>query len=97
MINAGIYGEEFLGRTLEVIKSTNASLMDIRGVIVMETKNTFRVEHLGKHVTIPKSSCTFRINFDEGIATLNGKLICMRPENRLKELNRIKKSIKRME
>lgn len=97
MMDTGIYGQEFLGRTLEVVESTNASLKTIRGAILKETKNTFHVKTQQKEVVVPKSQCTFRIHYGQGTFTLMGKLICMRPENRLKELNKIKKIIKRME
>ncbi len=97
MINSNIYGQEFLGRNIQITASTNKSLENVSGTIVKETKNTFCVETATKKITVPKSPCTFSIQMERGEFTLYGKFICIRPENRLKELNKIKKSLKRME
>ena len=77
------HAEEYIGKTLEVIESSNTSLMGLQGKIIDETKYTFLIEtnqteKMEKRVM--KKGNTFHINGKE----VQGSLITKRPEERLK-------------
>ncbi|MHB1439561.1 MAG: ribonuclease P component 1 family protein [Cuniculiplasma sp.] len=91
-----IYGEEFLGRIMKVTSSTNSNLSGVEGVVVKETKNTFSLLDRYQVKVIPKNICQFSLEVDNKIYQLDGKVMCYRPENRLKELRRINKNLRRM-
>ena len=94
MVNA--YGEEFLGRNIKVVKATNQTMLGIEGVVVRETKNMFSIETENKIKQIPKEICDFTIEFNGATFSLQGSLIRYRPENRLKELRKISKNLRRI-
>jgi len=84
---------EFLGETLEVLKSSNSCNVGISGIVVMETRNTFVLRNNRKYV-IPKKGTDFKIKGKNGNnQVLRGDLIALRPENRIKEIRRIEKML----
>ena len=91
-----IYGEEYLGRKITVLESRNSGLQGITGIVVKETKNMFSVATPEKVKQIPKDSCEFNVNVDGTNYRVKGNLIRYRPENRLKELRKINKNLRRM-
>ena len=94
MVNA--YGEEFLGRNIKVVKATNQTMLGIEGVVVRETKNMFSIKTQNKIKQIPKEACDFTIEFNGATFPVQGSLIRYRPENRLKELRKISKNLRRI-
>jgi ribonuclease P protein subunit POP4 len=91
-----IYGEEYLGRKITVLESRNSGLQGITGIVVKETKNMFSIETSDMVRQIPKDSCDFNVNVEGTNYLIKGKLIRYRPENRLKELRKINKNLRRM-
>ena len=92
-----IYGEEYLGREIRVESSTNPTLKGISGKVVKETKNTFSIKNRERTIMIPKSQCIFKLKIREEEVTINGKITCFKPENRLKDIRKISRNIRRME
>lgn len=72
--------QEFIGKTLKIIKSNNSTLVDIEGIIVDETKFTFVLLTKSKEKRIMKKNTVFKIGNDEII----GNAITKRPEERVK-------------
>jgi ribonuclease P protein subunit POP4 len=87
---------EFLGRKITVLKSTNPAMNNITGEVLNETKNMFIIDKGGREVKIPKSICRFSIDMGSEKLVIDGKFICYRPENRIKELRRITKNIRKV-
>jgi ribonuclease P protein subunit POP4 len=96
-MNSNVLGEEFLGKKITVLKSTNVNITGLEGIVIKETKNTFHILKGDKEKVIPKNVCQFLIEKDDKKSfEVEGKIICYKPENRLKELRRINKNLKRM-
>lgn len=72
--------QEFIGKTLKIIKSNNSTLVDIEGIIIDETKFTFVLLTKSKEKRIMKKNTVFKIGNDEII----GNAITKRPEERVK-------------
>ncbi len=87
---------EFIGSQVEVVYSPDASLTGMRGIIVDETLNTFKVKiSINKHDEvriIPKKGNTFKIimygnNNDKSVTVIvNGSKLVHRAHDRLKML-----------
>ena len=77
---------EFIGLEAEVLESTCAEHLGIKGRVVDETRNTLTIEQDGREKKIPKDCCKFR--FVEGSRThvVSGKDIKFRPEDRIKKV-----------
>ncbi len=77
---------EFIGLEAEVLESTCAQYLGIRGRVVDESRNTLTIEQDGKDKKVPKDCCKFR--FVEGPKThiVSGKDIKFRPEDRIKKV-----------
>ncbi|MBI5635663.1 ribonuclease P protein subunit [Candidatus Micrarchaeota archaeon] len=76
--------QEFIGRTVVVEKSSCKELLDLSGLIVDETLNTFLVKTGEKTLRVPKKSCSYFFP-KEGI-TVNGAKIVCRSWDRTKKL-----------
>ena len=72
---------ELIGECVEVIDSTNKSIIGIRGSVIDETKNTLIIDADGRVVTLIKSHITFRL--DNG-KTIQGNTITKRSSDRIK-------------
>ena len=80
MVNQTIYPHEFIGEEIEVVKSTNKSLIGLRGKIVDETKNTIIIDVQGKKITLLKSAVSIKLQN----LLIEGKNLMKRPEERIK-------------
>lgn len=74
------YQEEYIGKTVVIERSSNKSTEGIKGIIIDETKNTFKIKVQSREVTIMKSNTEFNINGK----TIEGNKIMKRPEDRIK-------------
>jgi RNase P/RNase MRP subunit p29 len=74
--------EEYIGQSLEIIKSDNDSLKNKKGKIIDETKNLFIIEEGSskKIIKILKKGNIFLINKKK----IDGNKIIKRPEDRIK-------------
>jgi ribonuclease P protein subunit POP4 len=76
---------EFIGRQLEIVKSSNKTLVGVKGKIIDETKNTFDIETAEDIKRVLKNVVFVKINFGAKNAVVDGKLLVARPEDRLKK------------
>ena len=80
MVNNTVYPSEFIGEEIEVVDSTNKSLIGLCGKVVDETKNTIIIEIQGKKIILLKSSISIKFRN----LLIEGKDIIKRPEERIK-------------
>jgi ribonuclease P protein subunit POP4 len=82
-----IFRHEFVGLQVEVADSTHTGYIGIRGRVVDETKNTIKIEdEEGQEKVIPKKAATFNFKLPDGYEVeIEGKVIAIRPENRIKK------------
>ena len=86
MNGSDIRRREFIGLEAEVLESTCAEYLGIRGRVVDETRNTLTIEQDGKEKMLPKACCKFK--FVEGSESyiVAGDEINFRPEDRIKKV-----------
>ncbi|XP_057340722.1 ribonuclease P protein subunit p29 [Microplitis mediator] len=88
-INQKIMKSDFHGAKVKVVKSKCPSLIDIQGIIVQDTKNTFRIVSEDDTVrTVPKHAVAIDIQLIETKFQLFGKDLCIRPAERVKIKNK---------
>lgn len=75
-----IYNDNWLGKTLNVVKSNDATLIDKQGTVIDETKRTITIKSQDKLVILGKSSIKFTISDSDVV--IDGALVGQRPENR---------------
>ncbi|MEM2920703.1 MAG: ribonuclease P protein subunit, partial [Candidatus Bathyarchaeia archaeon] len=75
---------ELTGLEVEVVSSTNSSLLGVSGVVVFETMKTLGLKtKSGRVITVPKDVAVFNFKLENGSSkTLDGKLLKYRPEER---------------
>ena len=69
----------WLSRKLEVIDSTDPTLIGISGVVMDETKRTIIVQTSDNEITMAKDTIRFTIEAEE----INGSAVGQRPEERI--------------
>ncbi len=70
----------FIGQQIEIVESSNKSLVGLSGTIINETKETFEIKTSTKRKTVVKNQITFTINNKK----ICGKDIIKTNENRIK-------------
>lgn len=88
------YFYEYIGKEVEVLFSSNASVVGMKGIVADESKNTITIKKGNASKIIPKSTSSLLISGKDGSFAINGKYICLRPEDRLKEHRKIEKMIR---
>ncbi len=83
MNKMNIYVEEYLGRKIKVLNSSDKTKIGIEGFVLNETKKTFQIKTNEEIKTIPKVGCIFEIHTDRKYL-IDGDKIILRPEERLK-------------
>jgi ribonuclease P protein subunit POP4 len=77
---------EFIGLVAKIAKSSNSSLVKMKGKVIDETRNTFMILHDGKQKIIPKNTSVFHFTMQDGtVAAIDGKLLLGRPEDRVRK------------
>jgi len=90
-ITPDIIRHEFIGSGAEITRSPHGGYVGLGGIVVGETKNTFKLISEGQTKSVIKELAFFNFQFADGtVAEIDGKLLVGRPEDRLK------KSIKRL-
>ena len=69
----------WLSRNLEVIDSTDPTLIGISGVVMDETKRTIIIQTSNNEITMAKDTIRFIIGEEE----INGSTVGQRPEERI--------------
>ncbi|KAK3914013.1 Ribonuclease P protein subunit p29 [Frankliniella fusca] len=82
-VTLALYRADYHGAELEVTRSKCSSLRGIKGIVLMDTKNTFKMIGRDNIIrTVPKSPCVFSLNFEGYTCTIFGKYFCTRPAER---------------
>jgi len=76
-----IYNHSWLGRTLTVTASTDASLTGRQGLVIDETRNTVTLLEGERTVVLNKASITFTV--DDSDVIIKGAMVGQRPEDRI--------------
>jgi len=71
---------EFIGKHLEIVDAKNKKLIGIKGKIINETKNMFKIKTNEKEIKLIKNNITIKINETK----IKGTKIQKRPEERIK-------------
>ena len=74
----------WLSRKLEVIDSTDPTLIGISGLVMDETKRTIIIQTSNKEITMAKDTIRFTIEEEE----INGSNVGQRPEKRIGKIYR---------
>ena len=75
----GMINLPWLSRNLEVIDSTDPTLIGVTGVVIDETKRTIIVQTSDNEITLAKDTIRFTIESEE----INGSAVGQRPEERI--------------
>uniref|UniRef100_A0A1B6IDK7 Ribonuclease P protein subunit p29 n=1 Tax=Homalodisca liturata TaxID=320908 RepID=A0A1B6IDK7_9HEMI len=74
---------DYHGAMLTVVRSKCPSHIGVQGIVVMDTKNTFKLLGQDNIVrTIPKDTSVFQIQVDRFQLTMFGKYLCGKPAER---------------
>ncbi|MCE4617060.1 MAG: ribonuclease P protein subunit [Desulfurococcales archaeon] len=86
----GSIGHEFIGLYVEVVQHSDPGLVGVKGKVVWETQNMLVIRSVkGKQVRVPKRHGVFRFMRGKDLSWIvNGELINLRPEERVKEVSR---------
>jgi ribonuclease P protein subunit POP4 len=74
---------EFIGLDVEIIQSSNAQLVGMKGKIVDETKSIFVLNSENEIKKFPKKNAIWRFSLGKKRIDLNGNMISMRSFERL--------------
>jgi ribonuclease P protein subunit POP4 len=77
--------DELIGRNVRILQCTDPTFVNICGIIIDETKNTFLLENDDKQIRIAKNSAVFEIEYDQKKITIKGSRLLYRPEDRTKK------------
>jgi len=80
-----VLAHELIGLEAKVLQSSDPSRKRVIGKVVDETRNILRIETGEKEVVLPKKECVFGFVVRGKIVEVDGKKICMRPEERVKQ------------
>jgi len=84
LIDLGVY----------VSSSTDPNIQGVRGRIIDETMNTFRIEKTdGTRIMVQKSKNVFDFEIDDQQITIRGDDLKVRPQDRIKKLFHKRKKI----
>lgn len=72
--------QEYIGLPIEIIESNNTFLKGIKGTVIDETKNTFKIKTNKGTKTVLKNTSTFKINNK----IIKGNEIIKKPHERIK-------------
>ncbi|MBI88324.1 MAG: hypothetical protein CMB67_04800 [Euryarchaeota archaeon] len=69
----------WLSKDVEVVESTDPTLVGVIGTVVDETKGTIRISNSSGTITMAKNTIRFRIDDEE----IEGSRVRQRPEERI--------------
>ncbi len=77
---------EIIGLEVKIKESTDPTLKNLKGRVIDETYNTFKIEVGKKEKIIPKKDCIFIFILpNKTKVQVDGKLLVGRPEDRIKK------------
>tara|TARA_Y100000310_G_C20556192_1_gene750622 strand:- start:115 stop:414 length:300 start_codon:yes stop_codon:yes gene_type:complete len=80
-----ILTHEIIGLPMEIVNSTDANKVGVKGMIVDETKNTIVLDTLSGEKVLPKQETVLSITLGKETIVVDGKAIQFRPEDRTKK------------
>ena len=80
-----IVKDEFIGRHVEIKECTDPTFVNVSGIIIDETKNTFLIETEDKQKRIAKNTATFGFEYKGKKIIIKGSRLIYRPEDRTKK------------
>lgn len=86
MYKKDLMRDELIGLPVKIISSQDPTWDKKEGVVVDETKNTFKIKIDDKEKRIAKKIAVFEFIYDNKKIRINGKDIIYRPEDRIKKI-----------
>jgi len=77
----GMYNQPWIGRKMQVVASTDATLLGRRGTVVNESRNTVSLLEGERTLVLNKASITFTV--DDSDVVIEGAMVGQRPEDRI--------------
>ena len=77
--------EEFIGLNVCITNSNDPSWIGKKGLVIDETKNTFKIKINGINKTIAKKNSQFMFEYNGMNINLDGLKINYKPEDRIKK------------
>ncbi len=81
---AMVLADEWIGLKVEVVKSPNPCEVGMKGIVMDETMNIFRIKTEKSLKTVAKKGRVFRVWYKGVRLRVKGDLIAFRPEERIK-------------
>lgn len=85
MTGKKLLAHELIGLKVKVKESSDASRKGLTGKVVDETKHTLKIESGKGEKTVPKKECVFEFVSGKEKTEIEGKKLCLKPEDRIKE------------
>lgn len=85
------YIQEFIGRNIKIVESSYIGLQGVSLKVIDESKNMLTVRNGERTLRIAKDRIRFVLDDDSEI--IDGRIIKMRPEERLKEIRKIRRQL----
>ena len=76
-----MYNQPWIGRSLVVVDSTDATLLGRNGTVVNESRNTVSLLEGERTLVLNKASITFTV--DSSDVVIQGAMVGQRPEDRI--------------
>ncbi|MBS7604870.1 MAG: ribonuclease P protein subunit [Candidatus Bathyarchaeia archaeon] len=85
-----ILQDEFIGLRVKVVKCTNPCCVGLSGIVIDETRNTFKIlcKDRGEKILIKENSIFHFTLPDKTVVEIDGKALVGRPEDRVKKVVR---------
>jgi len=80
-----ILKDEFVGKQVLISECTDPTLINLSGIIIDETKNTFIIDVNGQLKRVAKDIAQFTIKQHDTLIQVKGSQIPFRPEDRIKK------------
>ena len=80
-----IHKHELLGLSAHILSSSDKRWIGLKGKIVDETKNTFKIETSGREKIIPKKGTVLALKIGRDEVRIDASHLRFRPEDRIKK------------
>ncbi len=90
------FSREYVGHSISIVKAANPLYLSIRGTVVDETRNMFRIRTETGDKNVPKRGNSFSIEFASERIDIDGRAILYTVEDRIHNASRIARLAKRM-
>jgi ribonuclease P protein subunit POP4 len=80
-----IISDELIGRTVIIIECSDPSWVNLSGLIIDETQQTFLIKTNNTQKRIAKQTATFAFDYHGKQTIVNGSRLVYRPEDRIKK------------